>query len=154
MLSLSTYRASWEYVPLCYVDAYRWMCEQMERRGIPMDDRPPIWMWFRGNAGSFPPNCETGICLLSHNEIENGRDLIEVEVPIGLVLLSSYGKFRRLVNDSKELNESIFDYQVDETGGVQAVVPYLEGKWLIDQHRLSMAVSEMHFEPCLCVANS
>ena len=35
----------WQQSLQDYTDAYRWMCEQMEQRGIKLNGRPPMWAW-------------------------------------------------------------------------------------------------------------
>lgn len=74
----------------CFKPAYKWLCDQMEKRGIRLRGRPPMWAW------PHKPDMRTS----AHNyRGKNGVVLLELEVPDELVLLSHFNAWHCVLND-------------------------------------------------------
>jgi hypothetical protein len=90
--------------------AYKWLCTQMEGRGIPLKGRPPMWAW------AHKPDMRMAAHLYRG---QHGMIRLELEVPDGLVLLSNYEAWHCVLNDHflvtcGEEVEGMFDHPRDE----------------------------------------
>ena len=89
---------------------YKWLCAQMEGRGISLKGRPPMWAW------SHKPDMRTA----GHSyRGDHGVALLELEVPDALVLLSHFGAWHCVLNNhflvtSDEELEGMFDHPQEE----------------------------------------
>jgi len=74
----------------CFKPAYKWLCTQMETRGIALKGRPPVWAW----------NHKPDMRISAHQyRGPHGVVLLELEVPNDLVLLSNYDAWHCVLND-------------------------------------------------------
>lgn len=68
---------------------YKWLCRQMEERGIALKQRPPMWAW--------PKKPD----LRRNHHLEKGKRgyRLELEVPDELVLVSNFEAWHCVLND-------------------------------------------------------
>lgn len=137
-----------------YKKAYKWMMDQMNKRGIPTT-KYPIWAWHTSEAGKRKPDLRRkGYAARGESMV-----LIEFEPPEELVLLSDFDGWHSVLNNwyhsysekednkhgntkSQKLKEEswlrIFDMTnegrdidwIGELGPIQACLPYLDSEWV------------------------
>ena len=95
----------WRRVWRHFKQPYRWICSQMESRGIELNGKPPMWAWERR------PD------LRRSGHLEKGEKgfLLELDVPGNLVLHSHFGAWHCVLNDhympvSDDELEGMFDH--------------------------------------------
>ncbi|MGD9726478.1 MAG: DUF3841 domain-containing protein, partial [Nitrospiraceae bacterium] len=69
--------------------AYKWLCQQMEQRGIKLAGRPPMWAWTKR------PDLRSG------GNLERGAKgvRLEIEIPESLVLISNFEAWHCVLNN-------------------------------------------------------
>lgn len=79
----------WRRVWKHFKKPYKWLCDQMEQRDIPLKGRPPMWAW------TTKPD------LRSSYHLEKGEKgvRLELEVPDELVLVSNFEAWHCVLND-------------------------------------------------------
>ena len=97
-----------------FKDAYDWLVKEMDKR-LPKESKPnevtyPIWAWYRVYGENTKPN----LALEEYHYAKSGTKLacIEIEIPDDYVLLSDYGNWHFVLNDSyldNSMNEEEFD---------------------------------------------
>jgi len=90
----------------CFKPAYKWLCAQMEQRGIALNGRPPIWSW------THKPDMRWA---MHRHRGEHGVVVLELEIPDGLVLVSNFDAWHCVLNDhfmalTDDEVEQMFDY--------------------------------------------
>lgn len=81
----------WKYVEPSWRPAYRVMTDEMLRRGIDCEGRPPVWAWMGADSGEENV-LMTARMLLSDADFDSGVGVVDVEVPDELVLRTSYSQ--------------------------------------------------------------
>lgn len=77
---------TWDHVDWYYAQAYQWMMQQMNERGIKCDC-PPMWAWQRWSDESQKPVL-----------VKGDYACIELDVPDELVLLSDFSAWDCVLN--------------------------------------------------------
>lgn len=80
----------WRRAERDFKSAYKWLCAQMEQRGIRLKGRPPIWAW------THKPDMR----IAAHSwRGKNGVVRLEIEVPDDQVLVSNFEAWHCVLND-------------------------------------------------------
>jgi len=90
--------------------AYKWLCAQMESRGISLKGRSPMWAW------THKPDMRHS---MHRYRGKHGVVVLELEVPDHLVLVSNFDAWHDVLNDhftalTDEEVDRMFDYPRDE----------------------------------------
>jgi hypothetical protein len=149
------YHVRWEDVPnQRWQHAFRWMAEQMQGRGIQTGLFAPVWAWHSVNRLGGKPDWDCAYALLSDFQLMDGIDLIELEVPDHLVLLSNYGPWTEVLYSfidgdlpRPEDEADCFGVNLKPKRGrpphnypdIQACLPYLDPDWLLASEALDTA---------------
>lgn len=150
------YYAEWTYVYEKWRPAFAWMAREMERRGLPMGGNAPIWAWHSCGKHGAPPTLLTARALLSDREMEQGIEVLELEVPPNACLLSSYKRWnefldsfidkRKLPNRASYLD--MFDISAVQKGDdVQAALPRIERQWVVKTWPLKLGPDHCNDDP-------
>jgi hypothetical protein len=78
--------------------SYRWMAQQMMRRGLSTNGHVPIWCWSQDLSHGPAPRYITARALLSDLEIMSGVRVISLSVPISQCLITDYGWWNDVVD--------------------------------------------------------
>jgi hypothetical protein len=78
--------------------SYRWMAQQMMRRGLSTNGHLPIWCWSHDFSHGPAPRYIAARALLSDLEIMNGVRVISLSVPISQCLITDYGWWNDVVD--------------------------------------------------------
>ena len=153
ILEQKEYRADWEQIDDLsdqFRNAYTWMALQMERRGISLQGRPPVWAWKQWNAERAMPD------LRARAHIPSGTKgvRIELDVPDDLVLLSDFETWHAVLNNhvlsysEKEHDQTHSREQIEKSwervfefgkgdpdwngtgSSVQATIPKIDKDWI------------------------
>ena len=94
----------WRRADRDFKRSYKWLCIQMEQRGIPLKGRPPMWAW------ATKPDLRGAYHFA--RGVEGVR--LELEVPDKLVLASNFEAWHCVLNDiylvtSDDELEGMFD---------------------------------------------
>lgn len=94
----------------CFKPAYKWLCAQMESRGMALKGRPPMWSW------THKPDMRHA---MHRYRGPSGVVVLELEVPDGLVLISNFDAWHCVLNDhymalTDDEVDKMFDYPQDE----------------------------------------
>ncbi len=138
---------SWQWVQgERWQAAYQLMVPQMEQCQIPIGDNAHVWAWHSVKRYGGKPDELCALMLLSELELEAGIDLIELNVPDALVLLSSYPHWNEILfailgreEPPAEAIEKCFKVETSPRKGrppyyypeIQACLPYIEPNWLV-----------------------
>lgn len=163
-----TYRCSWEWSPdLRWQAAFHWMGEQMALRNIHIGQFAPVWAWHSVNRLGGKPDEDCANALLFGYQLVNGIQILELEVPDHLVLVSCYGTWGNILDELLS-GQAIEDEAIAECFSVrlfprrgrprlyfrsiQACLPYIEPSWLVasermDTEKMLRDFHDMHFEP-------
>jgi len=108
----------------------------------------PIWCWqsCNGEHGASP-TVGTAKALLSEFQLDQGMISVEMDVPGGFVLLSSYYAWSRfldrvIVRRRVPVGDRIAGWMFQQpllkhpTDDIQAVIPYIDSTWVIGTHAL------------------
>jgi hypothetical protein len=147
------YRADWDQLLWAVLGrpSYKWMVEQMKKRGIDTENHPPIWAW-----SALPTQLDTDALLgILWNE-ETDWDFFTLDCPDHLVLLSSYGVWNMFFSYPDLSHEKISMktykrrlFRVDKPkpyDRVQACLPYLKKEWIVSCVKLKEAYPNMKAE--------
>lgn len=157
LLDAGRLTVSWKFADPDRVEAYRWMAEQMEVRGIALHGNAPVWAWRVWGTRERPrPD------LRASNHLHSGTRGVrmEIDAPDDLVLLSEFTDWHAVLNrgylswseaeaeevdargcTDEEMRRSwgrIFDLAGGdpEWNGpvtermIQACLPYLDAEWV------------------------
>jgi Domain of unknown function (DUF3841) len=143
------YTCQWEGINGEYwINSFRFMCQKMTEKGIQIGENPPIWAWHSVNRLGEMPDEDCGRALLSDDQLEQGIDLLQLEVPENLVLLSNYGPWNAILDVFYEKNDlqdkeilDCFTVDLKPRRGrppqyfksIQACLPYIEPEWLVSK---------------------
>ena len=140
-------RTDWSRTPINWRPAYQWMQEEMEQRGILLENFAPIWAWHScaGELGGRP-TYNTARALLTDMQLAEGICVIELEAPTEVCLLSSYGRFCELLDcildNEKPEREAFLDmFEVPSIASyddIQSALPSLKMDWVLDIRYLDM----------------
>jgi hypothetical protein len=146
------HRADWDKILWAISGrvSYKWMVEQMKKRGIDTENHPPIWTW-----PVLPTQGDTD-ALLGTSWSEEDWDFYTLECPDHLVLLSNYGEWNRFFGYSKLDHETmtmktyekrLFDVaKLKPYDSFQACLPYLKKEWIVSCVKLKEAYQNMKVE--------
>jgi hypothetical protein len=153
-------QSSWDlyYETGYFTKAYQWMAKQLVERNINDNNHPPIWAWHSCSKYEHPPRLVDARGLLSDSNLEDGRQTIEFECPVEMVLLSSYRMWNMMLYEIFDSNEEIkIDMQiVDELfatqrkqfkkyDSIQATLPYLLLDWVKDIRPLNLKPGDFSY---------
>lgn len=113
LLSDGQLRGLWHKVDPDFADPYKWMIKMMTQKiGPPLEDRPPVWAWFKYDVQhkpdlKYPGHAESGTKLV----------MLTLEVHESRVLLSDFIAWHAVLNntplvqgeDKEKSWEKIFD---------------------------------------------
>ena len=132
-------------------NAYRWMAGQMNQHGIETGLHPPVWAWHSVNCLGGKPDTDCANALLTGFQLKQGIDLIELEAPDHLVLVSGYGPWNQILDrfmdgeipDAQEAYDC-FAVKIKPHRGrprryfrdIQACLPFIEPSWVISWETL------------------
>ncbi|MBL1102743.1 DUF3841 domain-containing protein [Streptomyces coffeae] len=127
----------WKHVEPSWRPAYEVMTDEMRRRGIDCEGRPPVWAWVGADSGEENV-LVTARMLLSDEQIDSGVVVLDLDVPDNLVLRSSYSQWNELLSgvlsgeQSPAMAWSIDPEEEDTTEEfqVQACLPMLRRGWV------------------------
>ncbi len=126
--------------------AYRWMVRQMADRGIPIGEHAPVWAWHSVNRIGGKPDELCARALLSDVQLEEGRVVLELQVPDPLVLTSGYGPWNNILygflDDTMPVEQDVmdcFNVSLRSRRGrppryfpeIQACLPWIDPVWLV-----------------------
>lgn len=148
------YVCRWEHVPgERWQNAFRWMAGQMQHRGIPIGDYPPVWAWHSVNRLGGKPDMDCASALLFGYQLAQGIEILELEVPDQLALPSCYGYWGNVLNsfiddlepEAQDI-ENCFTVRLTPRRGrppqyfpdIQACIPYIEPEWLVSSEKLDI----------------
>ncbi|MFC1834203.1 DUF3841 domain-containing protein [Thermodesulfobacteriota bacterium] len=152
----AVYYAQWQCVCPIYKDPYQWMVREMVRRGISPGEDAPIWTWRYCGEPNRLPTLSTARSLLSDRELEDGISVIELNVPDGVGLLSSYRLWNKFVDEyldggaipAREGYKNMFNVPpITHGDDIQACLPRIERLWVIDVRPLGLAPDDYEFDP-------
>jgi hypothetical protein len=134
---------AWEHVPtgLSVPEAYRAMAAAMERAGIPMHDRPPVWAW----GGSCGVTVEDAHMLVG-DPVWDGYVTIEFSAPMQLVLASDYGAWNDYLYDLSRGPAAVPRWDVPTPIAddlVQVCLPVLRAEWVREVRSLPRSPDEV-----------
>lgn len=90
LLKTGSLCGDWRRAERDFKAAYKWLCQQMEQRGIKLRGRPPFWSW------THKPDMR----LSCHSwRGKTGVVRLEIEVPDELVLVSNFEAWHCVLND-------------------------------------------------------
>jgi hypothetical protein len=142
------FTCSWENIDngSYWATSFQFMCQKMAENNIPIGENPPIWVWHSVNCIGGMPDDDCARALMSDVQLEQGIDLLQLEVPDNLVLLSNYGTWNSILDvfyekkvPNEEEIEDCFTLQLKRKRGrprkyfqdIQACLPYIEPEWLV-----------------------
>lgn len=145
------YRALWSHAPANWQIAYQWMAERLAATTGTVFDSAPIWCWHscNGHLGA-PPSVGTAAFLLSEYQLDGGMVAIELDVPVELVLLSSYSDWNRFLDfvirhqrlpKNRRRAQRMFAEPLlkHDTDDIQAVISRIEPAWVQRVNPLTLA---------------
>jgi Domain of unknown function (DUF3841) len=145
------YRARWDFTPMNWRVAYRWMASQLSKRVGHIYQSPPVWCWHscNGKEGA-PPTVGTARLLLSDYDFEQGMVMLILSVPEELTLLSSYFGWNQLLEHvivhrslprSRRRRRRMFEATLLKHGSddIQAAIPHLRSEWIESTTKLVIA---------------
>lgn len=141
------YVCRWEWVPgERWQNAFRFMSRQMALRNIDTGEHAPVWAWHSVNRFGGKPDADCANALLFGYQLAQGIDLLELEVPDHLSLVSCYGHWNYILDSIIDGNEpaeqnvkDCFAVQLTPRKGrpphyfpeIQACLPSIEPGWLV-----------------------
>ncbi len=152
-------KGDWKYVSKGYwTKSYKWMAEEMKKRGLDCEGNPPVWAWHSCGAWERPPTLNDARALLSDGELELGVQVVEFEVAEEWVLLSRYSVWNLIldafIDNNKEFilknTEHLFVYNkinFPNTDSIQATLPILKTEWVTAIRPLKLQPGDFDFDP-------
>lgn len=148
-LSTGPHVAEWTFTPVNFRGGYKWMAFHLSEHT--QVDAVPIWCWHScGGKSCAGPTIETANDMLGDwSYYAPVMRVIELEVPEGVALLSSYFQWNELLDEAIQANEtpdfnsrhvSMFENPLlkHDHDDVQATLPFVERNWVVDVRKLPM----------------
>ena len=148
--------AEWKFTPVNWRAAFEWMAAEMERRGIPLEGKAPIWTWQSCQTTGRGPTIGTALDSYTDFQLLSGMVLMELEVPEELCLCSTYSGFLRLLDEvidsgkvlHPEAHQEMFQIpEVLDGDDAQAAIPYIRKEWVKDIRSVDIKPGKSDFDP-------
>lgn len=143
-------QVDWGFSPVNWRIAYRWMAERLGERIQASQTHAPVWCWHscNGTPGGRP-TVWTARALLCDYDFEQGIVLLTLSVPEELTLLSSYLSWNEFLDyvivnervpEGADSGHPMFQPPLikHRTDDVQAVIPYLDVRWIESAARIAI----------------
>lgn len=142
LLAGQVHYGSWPHTPQNFRLGYRWMADRLRITAPEIAEHPPIWAWHscQGVPGQ-QPTVGVACGLLSEYDIQQGMVVMELLVPPGMALLSSYYGWNRFLDvvitkhrlpRSRRRSRWMFEEPLlrHEHDDIQAVIPTIDPRWI------------------------
>jgi len=124
--------------------AYQWMAKQMALKGIDCGQYAPVWAFHSCMKYRRKPDKNDGNMLSFGYAQEEGAQLLTVDCPDELVLLTNYGAWNEILDVFIEtaattikanLTKKLYTLPNANTmtsGNIQATMPFLKKEWIVE----------------------
>ena len=146
-------KVSWDwYSPRDpYLQPYHWMHALMLQHGIDCGPTAPLWAWHSCGGMEHPPSLGTARNLLSNLQLEAGVQILSLECPQEVVLLSMYSAWNDIVDQfidhgpktkiSLQLTQHLLHLpkSLEDYEAIQATLPFINLDWVTEIRPLHLS---------------